>query len=155
MPTNCAATSTLSPIPAASLVPDTRLERGLLDTSVVIDLEQIDSDDLPREVAISSITLAELAAGPHATSDRPEAARRQDRLQRTEAAFDPLPFDAAAARAYGRIYSAVAGQGRKARGARAVDLLIAAVACSNDLPLCTRNPGDFLGLDHLIEVVEV
>lgn len=95
---------------------------------MVIDLEDIDSGDLPVEVAISSLTLAELAAGPHATDDTEERARRQDRLQRTEAAFDPLPFDAEAARSYGRIYAAVVAAGRKARGPRAVDLLIAATA---------------------------
>ena len=99
--------------------------------------------------------MAELAAGPHATQDAFERARRQDRLQRAEAAFDPLPFDAAAARAYGRIYASVAAQGRKARGARAVDLLIAAVACSVDLPLCTRNPDDFRALDGLVTVVAI
>lgn len=113
-----------------SLVPDQRPARGILDTSVVIDLEQIDPSRLPIEVAISTITMAELAAGPHATPDPEERARRQDRLQRAEAAFDPLPFDAEAARAYGRIYAAVVAVGRKARGARAVDLLVAAVACA-------------------------
>ena len=95
------------------------------------------------EVAVSAITMAELSAGPHATSDTDERARRQDRLQRAEAAFDALPFDADAARAYGRIYAAVTAAGRKARGARAVDLLIAATACSANLPLFTRNPDDF------------
>jgi predicted nucleic acid-binding protein len=99
--------------------------------------------------------MAELAAGPHATQDPDERARRQDRLQRAEAAFDPLPFDSEASRAYGRIYAAVVGAGRKARGARAVDLLIAATACANGLPLYTRNPGDFQAFDTLVEVVSV
>ena len=99
--------------------------------------------------------MAELAAGPHATSDGAERARRQDRLQRAEAAFDPIPFGSSAARAYGRIYAAVVAHGRKARGARAVDLLIAAVASSAELPLCTRNPDDFTGLDDLVIVVAV
>lgn len=134
---------------------DHRLARGILDTSVVIDLEQIEPASLPREVAVTSITMAELAAGPHATSDAAERARRQDRLQRAEAAFDPLPFDAAAARAYGRVYAAVNAQGRTARGARAVDLLIAAVACSVDLPLLTRNADDFRALEGLATVVAV
>ena len=97
--------------------------------------------------------MAELAAGPHATTDADERGRRQDRLQRAEAAFDPLPFDADAARAYGRIYSAVIAAGRKARGARAVDLLIAAAACAANLPLYTRNPDDFAGLDGLVEII--
>jgi predicted nucleic acid-binding protein len=120
--------------------------RGLLDTSVVIALEELSSDLLPEEPAISSITLAELAAGPHATDDPDEQARRQDRLQRVEAVLEPLAFDAAAARAYGRVYAATRASGRKARGARAVDLLIASVALANGLPLFTRNSGDF---DHL------
>jgi len=101
------------------------------------------------------VTLAELAAGPHATPDATERARRQDRLQRVEAAFDPVPFDAAAARAYGRIYAVVVGGGRKARGKRALDLLIAATALAAELPLYTRNPGDLDGLDGLVEVIAV
>jgi hypothetical protein len=133
-------------------VPERR-DRGLLDTSVVIDLESVDADALPRQLCISTITLAELAAGPHATTSATERARRQDRLQRVEAMFDPLPFDADAARAYGRIYAAVASGGRKARGARAVDLLIAAVALANAIPVYTRNADDLRALDALIDVV--
>jgi predicted nucleic acid-binding protein len=137
------------------LVADERRPRGLLDTSVIIDLEHLESAQLPIESAVSAITMAELAAGPHAAQDPDERARRRDRLQRAEAAFDPLPFDSEASRAYGRIYAAVAGAGRQARGARAVDLLIAATACSNSLPLYTRNPGDFHALNALVEVVSV
>jgi len=110
---------------------------------------------LPLEAAVSAITMAELAAGPHATSDPAERARRQDRLQRAEAAFDPLPFDGDSARAYGRVFSSVVSAGRKARGARAVDLLIAATALSASLPLYTRNGDDFRALDDLIDVIEV
>lgn len=132
-----------------------RPERGLLDTSVVIDLEKLSSDALPVEAAISALTLAELAAGPHATADPAERGRRQDRLQRVEAAFDPLPFDADAARAYGRVVAAVASAGRKPRGSRAVDLLIAATAVAAGIPLFTRNPDDFRYLDGLVEVVAV
>ncbi|MGH3031337.1 MAG: PIN domain-containing protein [Gaiellaceae bacterium] len=132
-----------------------RHARGLVDTSVVIDLGQIDPTDLPSEIAISAVTLAELAAGPHATVDPEERARRQDRLQRTEAAFESLPVDGAVARAYGRAYAAVATAGRRARGRRAFDLLIAATALAGELPLYTRNPGDFQELDGLLEVVAV
>jgi len=106
-------------------------------------------------MAVSALTMAELAAGPHAASDAVERARRQDRLQRTEAAFDPLPFDVEAARAYGRIYSAVSSSGRTARGSRAVDLLIAATACAAGLPLYTRNEDDFRGLEGVVEIVAV
>jgi len=122
---------------------------------VVIDLQELDPDDLPIEVAVSAITMAELAAGPHATEDAEERGRRQDRLQRAEAAFDPLPFDGEAARAYGRIYAAVSAAGRKARGARAVDLLIAAVALALELPLYTRNTEDFRGLEDVVDVIRV
>jgi hypothetical protein len=136
-------------------VRDPRHARGLIDTSVIIDLEQIERDDLPLEVAVSAITMAELAAGPHATTDRAERARRQDRLQRAEATFEPLPVDAEVARAYGRVYAATAASGRKARGRRAVDLLIAATAVAAGLPLYTRNPDDFVGLSDLLEIVSV
>jgi predicted nucleic acid-binding protein len=119
----------------------------------VIDLGVIDADSLPIELALSAITLAELAAGPHATADPVERARRQDRLQRVEATFETLPVDADVARAYGRVYAAVAAVGRKARGRRATDLLIAATAVAANLPLYTRNPDDFAGLGELLEIV--
>lgn len=143
------------PTRASSLVVEVRPARGVLDTSVVIDLEALDPGVLPAEVAVTALTMAELAAGPHAGNVATERARRQDRLQRTEAAFAPLPFDADAARAYGRIYASVIAAGRKARGARAVDLMIAAIACSVNLPLYTRNPDDFAALDQLVEVIAV
>lgn len=132
-----------------------RHARGLVDTSVVIDLDLIDPERLPAELAISAITLAELAAGPHATRDAAERARRQDRLQRTEATFEPLPLDGNAARAFGRVYAAVAARGRKARGRRATDLFIAATALAANLPIYTRNPADFAGLSDLLDVVAV
>ena len=132
-----------------------RHQRGLIDTSVVIDLEKLDPAQLPSEVAVSALTMAKLAAGPHATADPVERGRRQDRLQRAEAAFDPLPFDTDAARAYGRVFSAVTISGRKARNARAVDLLVAATALAAGLPIYTRNGDDFLPLTDLVEVVVV
>jgi predicted nucleic acid-binding protein len=127
--------------------------RGLLDTSVVLELGGIPPEQLPAEVAISALTLTELAAGPHATEDPLERARRQDNLQRIEATFQPIPFGTEAARAYGRIFAAVSAAGRKARGARAVDLLIAATAAAEGLPLYTRNATDVAYLDGIVEVV--
>jgi predicted nucleic acid-binding protein len=134
-------------------VPEDRRDRGLIDTSVIIDLPNVDPSRLPNQMAVSAISLAELAAGPHATTDVAERARRQDRLQRVEATFEALDFDADAARAYGRVYAAIASAGRKARGQRAVDLLIAATALAADIPLFTRNPGDFVALSGLVEVI--
>ena len=129
--------------------------QGLVDTSVLIELERIPASALPEQLAVSAVTLAELAAGPHATGDPAERALRQERLQRAEATFDPLPVDAPVARAYGRVYAAVAAAGRKPRGKRALDLLIAATALAAQLPLYTRNPGDFDGLGELVEIVAV
>ncbi|MCF3941408.1 MULTISPECIES: type II toxin-antitoxin system VapC family toxin [Gordonia] len=127
---------------------------GLLDTSVIIDLNSINASVLPAKIAISTVSLAEIAAGPAATDDVAERARRQDRLQRVEATFEPIPFDGEAARAYGRIYAAVVAVGRKPRR-RLADLQIAATALANDMTLITRNPDDFVGLDDLIRVVAV
>ncbi len=126
--------------------------RGLLDTSVLIDHDLIDPDRLPDESAIAAISLAELAAGPHATGDEEERARRQDRLQWVAATFHALPFDAEGARAYGRIFAALRSGGRSSRS-RLADLLIASTATANGLPLYTRNVADFAGLAKIVEVV--
>lgn len=136
---------------AETAVPD----RGLIDTSIVIALDRVDPRNLSDELAIAAITMAELAAGPHATNDLAERARRQERLQRNEATFDAIPFDAECARAYGRVYAQTLAGGRKARGRRAVDLLIAATALAVDLPLYTANPADFSGLEGLIDLEAV
>jgi hypothetical protein len=128
--------------------------RGLLDTSVVVDHDVVDPARLPEESAIAAVTLADLAAGPHATDDEQERARRQDRLQWASATWDPLPFDAAAARAYGRVFAATRAIGRSSR-ARLGDLLIASTAAASGLPLYTRNPNDFEGLSEIVRVIAV
>ncbi len=132
-------------------------ERGLLDTNVLIFRYRIDVDGLPGESAISAITLAELAAGVHlvdasSADAAAERARRTDVLQRAESEFDPFPFDTPAARMFGRISAGVQAIGRTPRR-RSTDLMIAAVAGANQLPLYTTNPDDFAGLDGLVEVV--
>jgi predicted nucleic acid-binding protein len=128
---------------------------GLLDTSVVIDWDDpAVSTALPDEAAIAAITLAELTAGPHLALRSDERARRQARLQQVEATFDAIAFDAAAARSYGQVVAAVVEIGRSDRR-RIADLLIAATAHANGLPLYTRNPDDFDGLGKLVAVVGV
>ena len=128
---------------------------GLLDTSVVIDWDDSSVQRaLPEEIAVSAITLAELAAGPILASTVTEQSIRQARLQQTEATFEPISFDAAAARSFGQIVAAVASTGRTHRS-RMADLLIAAIAHANGLELYTRNPGDFVGLEELIHVITV
>lgn len=128
---------------------------GLIDISVVIDWDDPTvANALPDEVALSTITMAELAAGPHLAGDHAERARRQARLQQAEALFDPIDFDRAAARSYGEVVAAIAAAGRSHRP-RVADLLIAAVAHANGLVLYTRNPSDFVGLENLIAVTPV
>ena len=128
--------------------------RGLLDTSVVIDHDVIETALLPEESAIAAVTLAELAAGPHATDDEEERARRQDRLQWAAATWDPVPFDSNAARSYGRLFSATRARGRSSR-TRFADLLIASTAAANGLAVYTRNPKDFAGLEHIVTIVGI
>lgn len=102
---------------------------------------------------MSALTLAELVSRPHGADHDLTRARRQSQLQYVEANIEPLPFDPHCARAYGLIYAAVINEGRKPRGARSVDLMIAATALANDLPLYTRNAKDLRGLEDLIEIV--
>lgn len=131
------------------------MTRGLLDTSVVIDWHQPEvAAALPDEAAVSAVTLAELAAGPHLAATPLERSRRQVRLQQVEATFTPLPLDAAAARSYGHLVAAVSAAGRSHRP-RVADLLIAATAHAQGLALYTRNGTDLIGLDGLLEVVEI
>ena len=135
--------------------------QGLVDTNILILRDRIDVAELPDEMAVSAITLAELSAGPHLVrpdraeyDEHAERARRIDVLQRVENEFDPIPFDAEAARLYGRINAGVVSVGRTPRR-RAVDLMIAATAAAEGLPLYTSNPDDYKGLDHIITLVPV
>lgn len=131
------------------------MSNGLIDTSVVIDWHDPEvARSLPEELAISAITAAELAAGPHLATTPLEAARRQARLQEIESTFEPLPFDAAAMTSYGLVVAAVVAAGRSPRS-RLADLLIAATAHANALDLYTRNGDDFAGLDDLIRVIAI
>lgn len=130
------------------------MQRGLLDTTTLILLPAIsDPTSLPEQPLISTVTLAELSVGPLVAPTEDERARRQAHLQQAEADFDPLPFDAAAARSFGQVAASLRQAGRKPT-ARAFDAMIAAVARANDLPIYTCNPRDFAGIDGLV-VVEV
>lgn len=120
--------------------------RGVLDTSAVIDLASLGPASLPDEPVITAITLAELSVGPLVARTSEQRAARQAHLQQAEADFDPLPFDASAARAFGRIAASLRSAGRKP-SARAYDALIAATALASGLPVYTANPADFEGLD--------
>jgi tRNA(fMet)-specific endonuclease VapC len=122
---------------------------GLLDTNTVILLPRItDPEHLPDEPAISTITLAELSVGPLVARTDQERAARLAHVQQAEADFEPIGFDVAAARTFGRVASDLRQAGRKP-SARAYDALIAAVAIANGIPLYTVNPDDFTGIDEL------
>ena len=133
-----------------------KVERGVLDTSTVIRLGDVaDISQLPDDSEITSVTLAELAVGPLVAGNDQERAARQAHLQQAEADFDVLPFDAAAARAFGGVAASLRAAGRKP-AARAFDALIAATAFANDLPVFTCNPADFAGIDGLtVETVSI
>lgn len=128
------------------------MTRGILDTSTLILLAHLtDMASLPDEPQITAVTLAELSVGPLVASTDEERAARQAHLQQAEADFDPLPFDAAAARSFGQVAASLRRAGRKP-AARAYDAMIAAIAISNDLPLHTCNPRDFTDIDELTVV---
>lgn len=129
-------------------------ERGVLDTSTLIMLPRVsDPALLPAQPVITAVTLAELSVGPLVASTDAERAARQAHLQQAEADFDPLPFDAQAARAFGRVAASLRRAGRKT-SARAYDAMIAATALANGLPVYTCNPDDFAGIEGL-EVISV
>ncbi len=132
----------------------TRHPRGLADTNILILLERLPAGQLPAELLISAVTLAELSAGVHQTDDAAERGRRIARLQRVEAIFEPLPLNAEAARQYGVIVAGVVAAGRRPRR-RQADLMIAAVAAAHRLPLYTTNPDDFLGAEGAVNVIGV
>ena len=121
---------------------------GVIDTNTLILLERLDADALPEEPVITAVTLAELSVGPLVAAHDQERAARQSRLQEAEAAFEPLPFDASAARAFGRVAASLRRSGRKP-AARALDALIAATAIANGLDLYTCNPKAYTGIDDL------
>lgn len=127
-------------------------DAGVVDTSVIAALKLYDPAELPAMMLVTTITLGELSFGPHATDDPVKRAGRVAALQHVEATFDPLPYDQGAARLFGQICAAVRASGREPRR-RALDLMIAATAASNELPLYTSNPGDFKGTEALVEVV--
>jgi predicted nucleic acid-binding protein len=127
---------------------------GLLDTSVVIDLEQLDANVLPTLARISAVTMAELGIGLHTTTDPGERSLRAERLAKVEAVFEPLPFTTDAARRFTRMVGLVFASGRNPRPRR-IDLMIAAVASIHQIPLYTRNPRDFRGLDSVLTITAV
>lgn len=131
------------------MIAPARHQRGILDTSTVILLPRIEDPMLlPEEPLITAVTLAELTVGPLVATSDEERASRQAHLQQAESDFEPLPFDASAARAFGQVAASLRRSGRKST-ARSYDAMIAATAIANGLPLYTCNPADFAGIAGL------
>lgn len=134
-------------------------ERGLLDTNILILRRRLPHGQLRGELAISAVTLAELSAGVHMVrgDDAEASAERANRmalLQLVENEFDPIPFGQRAARMFGRMSAAVHASGRTPRQ-RTADLMIAATASVESIPLYTTNPSDFDGLEGLVAIIPV
>lgn len=125
--------------------------RAVLDTSVIIGT---DVGRLDGELAISSVTLAELHFGVLVAAESSIRAERLRRLTILQRQFDALPVDDAVAASYGQIAATVAAAGRQPR-ARTMDLLIAATAHAHSARVYTRNAADFAGIEALVEVVPV
>ena len=122
---------------------------GILDTSTFIKLRRVtDESALPHEPLITAVTLAELSIGPLVAASDDERAIRQAHLQEAEADFDPVPFDADAARAFARVATSLRAAGRKPT-ARSFDALIAATAQAHQIPVFTCNARDFEGIAEL------
>jgi predicted nucleic acid-binding protein len=119
----------------------------LLDTSVLIGAESGPDEDS----AISVVSMTELHFGVLVAPDEEARALRVRRLGIIESHFDPLPFDAAAARECGRLHAAVAQRGGQPRR-RAFDLAIAATANVHGVPLLTYNGKDFQIIEDLVDV---
>lgn len=129
-----------------------RPDRVILDTSLVID-PPADLESFAAAAAVSTITLAGLAFGLH-SSDPVENARRESVYRDVLDSYRPIPYSSGAARLYGALCASVRHEGRNPRPRR-LDLLIASVAAELGVPLLTRNPRDFAGIQHAVQVVAV
>ena len=104
------------------------------------------ADTAVSELHLTATVIAEMIAGIVAL---PIGRRRQgfqddfDRIVGEDYAGRILPFDVAAARAYGHVHEA---RRRRGRPIQIADAQIAAVCLVHDAALATRNTGDFEGL---------
>lgn len=132
--------------------PQARPPSGVLDTCAFIDLDLLDPADLPTVPELTAISMAELQQGV-AVARTPELrAARLEKLGAAIVEFDPLPFDGPAAARYGTLVALTLAVHRNPRPRR-LDLMIAAIASSRNLPLYTRNPADFTGMGSMVTVV--
>lgn len=123
----------------------------LLDTSVVI-APPPDLATIADQVAVSTISVAELAAGLHSCDDAVERARRTERFAKVLATYSPVAYSTSAARLYGALCDAVRQSGRSPRPRR-FDLLIASVAGDLGVPVLTRDPDGFADIHDVVRVI--
>ena len=131
-----------------------RSTSGVLDTCTYVDLGTLDPAVLPVEPELTAVTMAELHQGVAMARDPAVRARRTEKLAAAILDFAPLPFDGDAAARFGSLVALTIAANRSPRP-RSLDLMIAAIASSRSLPLYTRNRADFVGLESLVDVVEV
>jgi predicted nucleic acid-binding protein len=125
---------------------------ALVDTCVVIEMERVDLGDHQDSIlVVSAISVGELASGVDIGPD-PEA--RPARLRYVLDNYEILPYGVEEAKLYGVMATLVRASGRNPRPRR-LDLQIAATAAAFRVPVLTRNPDDFRGMDRLVEVVAV
>ncbi|WP_100445256.1 type II toxin-antitoxin system VapC family toxin [Glycomyces xiaoerkulensis] len=128
--------------------------RGVLDTCVYIDLQDVELDLLPDVPELTAVTMTELHQGIAMARSSSQRAVRLEKLSAAVADFEPLPYDGEAASRFGTLAALVLSQGRSPKP-RQMDLMIAAIASVHEIPLYTRNPDDFLGLESTLRVVAV
>ncbi len=94
------------------------------------------------EVVMSAVTMAELEYGVSCSGENEH--QNRSALDQLTQDIQPVPFDHAAARAYGPIRLATQSRNRDA-----LDKLIAAHAVALDVTLVTNNEADFAGYPGL------
>lgn len=124
--------------------------RAILDTNMLIEKS---FEHTGYELAVSSLSYAELGFGVRMAPTPVERARREAEFRAIRDFFGVgVPFDDAAAAAYETVCGLVLEQGRKVRG-RTIDLMIAATAAAHGAVVLTRNTDDFLGLEGFVTVL--
>ncbi len=111
--------------------------RALADTSLFIGQEQERklAGEVPGELVISVVTVAELRLGVLMASTLEARARRLDTLRLVES-LEPLPIDDAVASAWARMVAKLRAAGRKAP---LNDSWIAATAIAHGVPVVTQD----------------
>jgi predicted nucleic acid-binding protein len=122
------------------------LSRAIADTSIFIAKETgRELGELPEEVAVSVVTVAELELGVLRASDEDARAIRLSTLARVRATYPLLPVDPEVASCFARIASAELARGRRLRRH---DTWIAATAMRHGAAVLTQD-SDFTSFEDI------